>query len=112
MEAIMNIYTSSHGHNVQFRTTLVAGQHVTVERIQDGNVVSIRRFSIGDTASHDSFNLIYTGTITSITTKNVIVMGRSFTKTTRMAPETFAARNWDFDLARINAYNSQVSLSI
>lgn len=105
----MNIYESLYGTGTdsKFRTTLVPQKYVTIERIDGGTVVSVKRFEVGDAVVYDSFNLFYTGTITSITAKCVTVKKDSFGgKTCRMRPETFAWRNWKFDASAIAEKNA------
>ena len=108
----MNIYESSCGPDAKYRTTLVPQKYVTIERIDGGTVISVKRFEVGDIVEYDSFNLSYTGTITNITAKCIIVKTGSFggetcrIKTCRMKPETFAWRNWNFDASATAAKNA------
>lgn len=104
----MNIYESSCGPwDAKYRTTLVPQKYVTIERIDDGTVISVKRFEVGDRVEYDSFNLSYTGTITNITAKCIIVKTGSFGgKTCRMKPENFAWRNWNFDASATAAKNA------
>jgi len=108
----MNIYESSWGRDTKYRTTLVPQKYVTIERFDGGTVISVKRFEVGDRVEYDSFNLSYTGTITNITAKCIIVKTGSFggetcrIKTCRMKPETFAWRNWNFDASATAAKNA------
>lgn len=106
----MNIYESSSGR-AKYRTTLVPGQYVTVERVEDGQVVSMRRFKPGDEAEYDSFNLSYTGPIMSITAKSIVVKDSGGVNR-RLKPEVFAWRNWDFDSVETARKNAETSLYI
>ena len=109
----MNIYESSYGPSTKYRTTLGPQKHVTVERLEGGTVISVRRFGVGDIVEYDSFNLSYMGTITNVTAKCVIVKTDSFAgKTKRMKPGEFAWRNWDFSASAAQAKNSETSLYI
>jgi len=102
----MNIYESfAHmSGREKFRTTIVPQKYVIVERINDGIVVSAKRFDIGDIVEYDSHNLSYTGPIKKITSKNIIVETWPGSPTRRMIPAHFAWRNWNFDF---NAYRAQ-----
>ena len=105
----MNIYESSNGYNAKYRTTLVPQKHVTVERIEGGTVISVRRFGVGEIVEYGSYNLAYMGTITNITTKCVIVKTDLRGETKRMKPGEFAWRNWDFSASAAQAKNSETS---
>lgn len=108
----MNIFESSSGRTgYGYRTTLVPGQYVTVERIVEGQVVSVKRFEVGDEAEYDSFNLSYTGPIMSITAKSIIVKDSGGVNR-RLKPEVFAWRNWDFDSAETARKNAETSMYI
>lgn len=63
-------------------------------------------FKIGDPAEYDSYNLIYIGHIVSIGPKTVTIKPRRETRTRRLDLATFAARNFNFDLARIERENA------
>ena len=104
----MNIYESfaNMSGSEKFRTTIVPQKHVIVERINDGIVVSAKRFDIGDIAEYDSHNLSYTGPIKKITSKNIIVETWPGSPTRRMIPAHFAWRNWNFSVSAAEAKNA------
>lgn len=105
----MNIHESSFG-STKYRTTLVPQQHVIVERIEGGTVISAKRFEVGDIVEYDSFNMSYMGKITNITAKCVIVKIDPCRRLTRrMKPGEFAWRNWNFNASSAQAKNSETS---
>jgi hypothetical protein len=65
-----------------------------------------RTFRIGDEVEYHSYNLSYTGKITSITAKGVGVQDKHMRKTARLDLYTFSWRNRDLDLAKIAARNA------
>ena len=115
----INIYESSLIYGCKYRTTLIPGKHIIVERINDGTVVSVKQFKIGDTVEYFSHNTrledllledmpledllrhymttsttSHTGLIKSITSKSIMVNtdhGALF----RMKPNNFALRNYN-----------------
>lgn len=107
----MNIYESQIGPVARFRTTIVPKSHVIVERIEGGQVVSMKRFEVGDQAEYDSFNLSYYGPIVSIGNKTISVKTLHGT-TKRMGPDSFGWRNWNFDASSADAKNAETSLYI
>ena len=74
-----------------------------------GSLVSVKMFRLGDEVEYDSFNLKYTGQITSITGKNVIIKPRFGSSTKRLDFRAFSWRNWDFDSVRVARENSETS---
>ena len=68
-----------------------------------GPVAYDRAFNIGDTATYDSYNLIYLGKIVAIGAKSVTIDDDG--KLTRLNIYDFSARNRCFDLAKIEAHN-------
>lgn len=69
-------------------------------------------FKVGDTAEFDSYNLHYLGTITKITDKGVTIDPQYREGTKRLSLHTFMWRNYNFDLADINARNADTSMYI
>lgn len=67
-------------------------------------------FNIGDQAEYDSFNLIYTGKIVSITAKTVTI--EEYGQKHRLDLYTFIRRNYDFNLDKIRKYNAEEMLCI
>jgi hypothetical protein len=73
-------------------------------------------FTIGSSAEYDSYNCHYIGTIVSITDKVITIdTGHSVrNENNERVPELrrlkladFAARNWNFDLEKLMAYNEE-----
>lgn len=59
----------------------------------------VRRFAVGDTAEYDSYNLVYLGTITSITEKRVTIdKGRGYSRKAVLDIATFDSKNHDLDV--------------
>ncbi len=64
-------------------------------------------FRVGDTAVYGSYNLTYTGRITSIGPKTVTVQHYEGSReVTRLSLVKFISRNWNFDRARIERENA------
>jgi hypothetical protein len=69
-------------------------------------------FRMGDTAEYDSYNLKYLGAIQGITDKGVLIKPRYSNSNKRLDLYTFCWRNYNFDLERITAENTETSYSI
>ena len=89
------------------------------ERLEDGRYVPTsedkafsRRFSLGDSAVYGSFNLTYTGPITSITAKRVVIEPGYGDRTKSLDLERFFWRNWDYNEAETAARNAEISMTI
>ena len=106
------IFEHAYCSNTIFRTTLTPGKHVTIERIDSCNLVGIRRFVIGDRAEYDSGYIHYIGTISSITTKNIVINDQWKEKKWHLNPYTFSWRNWDFVEEYVNQRNAEISMHI
>ena len=70
-----------------------------------------KEFKVGDVAEYDSWNLIYTGTITKITDKAVTIVARGKT-VHRLDINQFAQRNWNFDAERASKHNAEEMMYI
>ena len=77
-----------------YTVDVIAGKSITVTR--EGHEPNT--FKIGDQAEYASYNLSYYGTIKSITEKTVTIAPRFGGGTKRLKLDTFAWRNYDFDL--------------
>lgn len=67
-------------------------------------------FKVGDVAVYGSYNLIYTGVITSIGTKTVTIRHyEEGSEVSQLDLNTFAGRNWDYDAQRIADANFETS---
>lgn len=72
-----------------------------------------KTFTIGDECVFDSWNLIYTAEILSITDKSVIVNTKKQRgKNIRMKLDYFATMNWNFDSDEIRAENAETSFRL
>lgn len=73
-----------------------------------------RSFAVGDVATYDSYNLIYTGIITAIGDKTVTIIERHHSqdgashdgKKHMLKLAVFGWRNRDFDAAKASEHNS------
>lgn len=67
-------------------------------------------FRVGDSASYDSYNLVYLGEITKITQKAITIVahkGSPCESTHRLSLNEFCWRNDDFDLVKVRAENDE-----
>lgn len=64
-------------------------------------------FKIGDMAEYDSYNLSYYGEIVSITEKTVTIANRYDKRKYRLKLDTFAWRNFNFNLDTTIKENSE-----
>ena len=75
------------------------------------NRIAGTTFKVGDTATYDSYNLVYTGVISKITDKAVTII--AYGKTVhRLSLDQFAWRNFDFNAAKVAAENSDTMMYI
>lgn len=89
------------------------GQSIAVARYnREGKIEGGTRFRIGDQAEYDSYNLSYLGEIVAITEKTVTIRPKYETKTRRLSLDTFAWRNWDFNLEETMKQNAETSMYI
>lgn len=109
-------------HGTTYPGTVKVGQHADVtpgKSIRLHGIETNRHepkphdltFKVGDTAVHGSYNLVYTGTITSIGAKTVTIKG-NFGKPTRMSIYDFNFYNNDYDAERIAARNADTMMCI
>lgn len=83
---------------------------IAVQRVErDGSVTPKNVFKVGDEAEYDSYNLIYTGKIVSITDKSVTIQPKYASQKKRLKLIDFAWRNYDFDSAKVAAKNNETS---
>lgn len=93
---------------------------------KDGSVTVCKKFSVGDIAEYDSYNLSYTGTIESITEKSV-TFWTGYNRTNygvktnapgtkkeikRLKLDMFCWRNHNFDLETTRKNNAETSMYI
>jgi hypothetical protein len=71
-------------------------------------------FKVGDMAVYDSYNLVYTGEILSITDKSVTISQKSVgtTRNKRLKLYEFTRRNYDYNSDRIAKENSDTMMVI
>lgn len=108
-------YHTAHEHHFAY---VRPGKSIELFGIRYGKNPYAKRFVVGDEAVHGSYNLIYTGTIRSISTKRIVVEeDHGTTRTGKKSAKSltldgFDWRNWDFDAARIAKQNYETSLCI
>lgn len=85
-----------------------AGKNITV--IREGEEPNT--FKVGDKAEYDSYNFSYYGPILSITDKTVTIYDNISNKKRRLGFDTFAWRNWNFNLDKAVADNIETSYYI
>ena len=85
--------------------SVVAGDAVLIVVPHDWHELTYR---VGDTAVYDSYNLIYTGEITSISPKTITVRKSHSTRTSRMTHDKFVNYN-DQPIEEVFARNAETS---
>ena len=111
---VMKIKDAYSGSYILFITP---GEKVEIHthRGENGELVNVKVFRLGDFAEYDSFNLSYTAVITGITAKNVIFNvshNPNYPKVKRLKMASFAWRNHDFDIEATRERNAITSMSI
>lgn len=72
-----------------------------------------RTFRVGDVAEYDNFNYYYTGRIVAVDRRGSVTVQKEHSKRrARLSLAEFDWRNYDLDLAAIEARNADVSMSI
>jgi hypothetical protein len=106
--------TQNWSPSQNFILYITKGEKVELHTYKNESLVGVKVFRVGDEVEYDSFNLRYTGPIVGITEKSVIVKkGRwSNAKTCRMKLDSFASRNWNFNMDEVAQYNSIASMNI
>lgn len=111
-------------HDATRPGTVEVGQHVDIIKGQSIRLFGVdsnyrqgptpyeRTFKVGDVAAYDSYNLIYTGTITAIGAKTVTIDAGRGGSLKRLSTYKFNFFNKHFDLDRINAHNAAESQCI
>ncbi len=94
--------------NSQYTVIINKGDSITV--IRKGHEPN--EFKIGDNAEYDSYNLSYYGKIVSITEKTVTIQDRHFDRKYRLKLDTFAWRNYNFNLDKVMADNADTMMYI
>ena len=89
--------------NSTYSVEIVKGKSIT---IYNHDKKTKNTFTIGDMAEYDSYNLSYYGPIQSITEKTVTIANRHSGKKSRLKLDTFAWRNWDFELGSTMTKNA------
>ena len=112
----MEVMKIQNGHRGSYNLFITPGASVEIHtHRENGELVNVRRFVVGDVAEQDSFNLSYTAKITGITAKNVIFdisYNDDEPRTKRLKMENFAWRNHNFDIEATRERNAITSMSI
>jgi hypothetical protein len=98
----MNSHQTINMGYTSYNISIVPGKSIMVQRKDE----LPKKFSIGDEAEYDSYNLKYTGNIVSITEKTVTIKPKYENKNRRLKIDTFSWRNWNFDSEKVAAENS------
>lgn len=95
----------------EYRLFVTPGKNVEIHtHRENGELINVKVFRIGDIAEYALFNLSYTAPIISITSKNVIFdvgYKTSQAKSKRLRMEKFAWRNHNFDIETTSRRNSE-----
>tara|TARA_R110000796_G_scaffold84556_2_gene184228 strand:- start:1045 stop:1416 length:372 start_codon:yes stop_codon:yes gene_type:complete len=117
---ITDLHTDSRIFSVQgddYRADVVKGSSIRIHGIDANNVRGPqsfdRTYQLGDDAVYDSYNMVYTGEIVSITDKTVTIDTRSTGGRTKRLPlAVFVARNHGWDLVKVAKHNAVESQCI
>ena len=111
----MEVMKIQNGHR-SYNLFITSGASVEIHtHRENGELVNVKVFRLGDVAEYDSFNLSYTAKIVGITTKNVVFdisYNDDEPRTKRLKMEKFAWRNHDFDVEATRERNAITSMSI
>jgi len=99
----------SYGSYGTFTVEIVVGKSIRI--MADWITSDGITFNIGDTCTHDSYNLIYLGTITNITEKTVTIQPKCGISK-RLKLGEFCWRNYRFNLAKVLKENEETMLCI
>lgn len=111
MDAIINMEITPSRHTSIF---IDRNKWIELHTINTSTDEIIKvRFNIGDEAIYGSYNLIYTGTITSITNKTVAVK-EPYTngRTHRLKLHRFITMNHSYNKEWIREHNAETSMHI
>lgn len=95
----MNMYVTQFG-SMMIRITLHSKSHAIIEAFQNGSLVRMRKYEVGDQAEYhkiSNYDRSNFGPIINITGKNLIVRTREG-EVKHLRPEQFGWHNWDFDV--------------
>ena len=90
----------------RYEVEITPKKNITVRDKKTGHT---NKFSIGDYAEYDSYNLRYYGAIVSITHKTVTIQERHKDKRHRLSLDKFCWRNIKFVLHEVVAKNHETS---
>lgn len=99
------------GSRDNLNAVVLRNESIRIYGVYNGKPFDIT-FKLGDTAEYDSYNLKYLGSIQGITDKGVLIKPKYSNSNKRLDLYTFCWRNYNFDLERINAENTETSYSI
>lgn len=112
----MEVIKIQNGFRGSYNLFITLGEKVEIHtHRENGELVNVRVFRLGDFAEYDSFNLSSTAKITGITAKNVIFdvsYNPNEPKVKRLKMENFAWRNHNFDIEATRERNAITSMSI
>jgi hypothetical protein len=120
---LKRVITKAHKHHgtaypakaTKYLVDVKPGVSVAIFDDSTGTEVAGASFKIGDQAEYDSFNLSYYGTITAISEKTVTITSRKDTrneKVYRLDMHKFCWRNYNFNLEKAQAENTETSMYI
>jgi len=95
-----------------YTVEIVPGKSIRILANQNGRGPTDVTFNVGDTCTHDSYNLIYLGTILNITEKTVTIQPKHGDSKRRLKLVEFCWRNYAFDLAKVTKQNHETSMCI
>lgn len=90
----------------EYAVDINPGKSITIYR----NGQAQTSFRLGDTAEFDSFNLSYTGRITGISPKTIVI--EQYGTRHKLNLYEFCWRNWDFDAVKTAARNAEEMMYI
>lgn len=108
------IIKTVNGHSGTYECIVVPKTMITVTRFnrQGAAESSPNVFRVGDMAEWDSYNLSYYGPIVAITEKTVTIFDKCYGKNRRLSLESFAWRNYDFNLEKARGDNIETMMYI
>lgn len=113
LSPFIQVYTKASKWNptpqpTEYSVAIEAGKRITVWK--NGQLAN--QFLVGDEATYDSWNLIYTGRITKITPKVVQITAYPGTQNERkynLNLYKFCYKNWNFNADEVRQHNQETS---
>lgn len=103
------------GKETEYLILVQKNKKIEIFKEKNGAISPCAVFELGDEAEYDSYNLHYTGYITSISDKTVTIektYGRNDVKKHRLHIYEFCWRNYNFDAVAIREKNKETSMYI